>query len=136
MLKQRSAGEKANSHRARESCLAQELTLGDILKLRSRAKIQSWFNVLSEKFSSFYPVSTGNLSSPIQQNMQRIYSTEEQPLRKDGQGDKPKQSLTDSRGVNTQPVLFSVVGKRWKASSSGKAISSKDKATDNVSINI
>lgn len=56
--------------------------------------MQSWFIVLSEKFSSLYPVSTGNLSSPIQQNMQRIYSTEEQPQNKDGQGDKPKQSLT------------------------------------------
>lgn len=43
MLKQRSAEEKANSHRARESCLAQELKLGDILKLKNRVKTQSWF---------------------------------------------------------------------------------------------
>lgn len=135
MLKQRSAEEKANRHRARESCLAQELKLGDILKLKSRAKTQSWFSLLSEKSSYPYPVSTGDLSSPnIAEYAKNLFNrgtaTEKRWL------GRQAKAITDSRGVNRQPVLFSIVDKRWKASSSGKPISSKDKATDNVSINI
>lgn len=97
--------------------------------------MQSWFNVLSEKFSSLYPVSTSNLSSPNLAEYAKNLFNRGTATEKRWLGRQAK-AVTDSRGVNTQLVLFSVVGKRWKASSSGKPISSKDKATDNVSINI
>lgn len=130
------AEEKANRHGARESSLAQELKLGDILKLKSREKKQSWFNLLSEKFSSLYLVSTGDLSSPnlaeyANNLFNRGTATEKRWL------GRQAKAITDSR-VLTRSQFYSllVVGKRWKASSSGKPISSKDKATYNVSINI